>query len=816
MRVLIAAALLIVPLSGCIGGIGLIESDLFDYIQVERGDPTPVAFDTCQDLLDTLNLRAEQRALVDLHQSYEGQFYHGGGRGGLITVEDSAGSSDGATAPQAAGEASFSARDADVTGTNVQEQGVDEADVIKTDGEWTYAVDGQLLHILHSETVGNLSLYHTIDLSDGEGDGYGYGHNTQIFLIDRGNDDPADDRLVVIRSGVQGPDEKDPEQAKSSGRAEPSFAADIAYYPYYGGRSTNVQVYDLSDRSDPERLAQHFVEGDNVGARLVDGVAYLVIHKSTSFPYYGYAEDGRPIGLVHHADAFLEPVLKDEGMTWEQYYEAGENRRKELLLQSVERAVDHNDDILADMTLADHLPTMYHPDGSNVSEREFTSAYCNSVLTTPDDMGRSVTTILSLDADDDALPFATKQILGGYPLVYGAQGALVLASSSQEHWWFWAQPSLDEATNLHWFDLDGLDVEHRASGRVDGIVQDQFGIDVHDGQLRVATTTGTWGRWWLEDPEPMLNHVAIFQEVGGLLVEQGRVGDIAPDERLWSARFTDDRAYLITFEQIDPLWIIDLSDPTDPQILGELEIPGVSTYIHPLPGEDALLTIGIGPRTNGDGEEVGLDWSRIQVSLFDISDPTNPVRADVMDVTLPGEDEYSEDGSYSTWSWGYSAALHEHKAFTYWHDLGMLAIPVSWQHEERSCSGPSNDRTCVHRSQFHTGLDLIQVDADNMALTKYGSVDQDRLMTDEGENEGRYWGAEVQRSYFLGFPDEYPDKPVSVYAYSPIGMSAHDLETLEDQDAVRFQGGGYTHYKDDDGDQPLLDDVTDSVGGTVA
>ena len=78
------------------------------------------------------------------------------------------------------------------------------------------------------------------------------------------------------------------------------------------------------------------------------------------------------------------------------------------------------------------------------------------------------------------------------------------------------------------------------------------------------------------------------------LIPLGHIGEIAPDERIWSARFVGDRAYLVTFETIDPLWVIDLSDPTNPTILGELEVPGVSTYIHPV-DENTLLTIGIGP-----------------------------------------------------------------------------------------------------------------------------------------------------------------------------------------------------------------------------
>ena len=112
------------------------------------------------------------------------------------------------------------------------------------------------------------------------------------------------------------------------------------------------------------------------------------------------------------------------------------------------------------------------------------------------------------------------------------------------------------------------------------------------------------------------------------LIQLGHVGDIAPGERIWSARFAGDRAYLVTFETIDPLWVIDLTNPTNPIILGELEVPGVSTYIHPVDSE-TLLTIGIGPGPDG----LGLDWSITQVSLFDVSDPANPTLADSLQLS---------------------------------------------------------------------------------------------------------------------------------------------------------------------------------------
>ena len=172
------------------------------------------------------------------------------------------------------------------------------------------------------------------------------------------------------------------------------------------------------------------------------------------------------------------------------------------------------------------------------------------------------------------------------------------------------------------------------------------------------------------DPDPMENHVVILQpnSTTSSLNEIGRIDGIAPDERIWSARFVEDRAYIVTFRQIDPLWTIDLSDPTNPKIMGELEVPGVSTYIHPL-DENNILTIGIGPADLETG--LGLDWSNTQVSMFDVSNFTSPQLASVLSLSPVS----SEDSN--VWTWGWSEATYEHKAFQYWGPKNMLAIPAS-------------------------------------------------------------------------------------------------------------------------------------------
>ena len=140
----------------------------------------------------------------------------------------------------------------------------------------------------------------------------------------------------------------------------------------------------------------------------------------------------------------------------------------------------------------------------------------------------------------------------------------------------------------------------------------------------------------MDNPEPMQSHVVTFGHAFDMdsgkhsLEELGRVDGIAYNESIWSARFVEDRAYIVTFENMDPLWTINLSDPTDPQIMGELEVPGVSTYIHPL-SDDAILTIGLGPADEETG--LGLDWSHTRLSLFDVSNFSDPQLSQVLSLS---------------------------------------------------------------------------------------------------------------------------------------------------------------------------------------
>ncbi|MDP6199511.1 MAG: beta-propeller domain-containing protein, partial [Candidatus Poseidonia sp.] len=230
-----------------------------------------------------------------------------------------------------------------------------------------------------------------------------------------------------------------------------------------------------------------------------------------------------------------------------------------------------------------------------------------------------------------------------------------------------------------------------------------------------------------------------------------------------------------------------------PTILGELKVPGVSTYIHPL-SRDHLLTIGLAP-ANEDG--TGLDWSGTQISLFDIVDPTDPQQADALRLSPVARDQAN------MWSWSSSEATYESKAFQYWSPKSMLAVPLSTY---RYAESYENGRY-TWSYEYISKLMLVEVNESDGNLSMYGEVNHSSLYEAEGE---RPWWDErnIRRSIFMGD---------FVYAISPAGITATNLTTMEESarlsiphssvyewyymdDMVEVEDGGDRADGGDDGD----------------
>ena len=724
--VLAVFLVLLMSLSGCTGLIDDSEEDNADVmLKPELGDSTKRVIGTpnlqtysdCNELESALKSSIEEETRANLIQAVDDVYYWGGGwmEDDMEMVADS---SDGATsaAPQLRNEGT------DYSGTNNQEQGVDEADFVKTDGFHIYFLDNGMLHIMDIPEFGEIE-HASTTLIEG----------SPVAMMLNG------DRLVVISTvSSWSLDSEDPLSDAMGWSGD--------WYGWRISTLTKFTVYDISNTTSPSVNRELYIEGYYMTAREVGGTVRAVTHAWMDVP-----------GLQHWLD------YPDN--YWGSEY--NESMRRNAREKSAATAIQHNQQVLEEIRLEEILPQVHERIGDEIITHHLSGDDCSDFAAPESALNRGYTSIFTIDLISEELEFEADHIVGNWPLVYSSQDTLIITENAWDLWWFWGNDDLNEATNIHTFDIsEPGETEYSGSGRVDGTIQNQFSISEHEGVVRVATTTGQWGRWWMENPEPMESHVITMSHALDLesgqqhLLEMGRVDGIAYNETIWSARFVEDRAYLVTFQNMDPLWTIDLSNPTNPQIMGELEVPGVSTYIHPL-SDDAILTIGLGPADEETG--LGLDWGHTRLSLFNVSNFSDPQLTQALSIS-PVDDP--EEG----WTWAWSEATWEHKAFQYWAPKGMLAIPMNTYRYDYYYDEAGN---------YHYDYDwvskLMIVNVTEEGLEIHGEVDHSQFYE---ADENRWWSSyNIRRSIFMG---DY------IYAISHGGITVTHLDSLEETDSHQF------------------------------
>lgn len=528
---------------------------------------------------------------------------------------------------------------ADYSTTNVQEAGVDEPDIVKTDGDYLYVVQqGRAeLTILDSWPAEETAVVGRVEL-----EGYPYsaflrGDTMAVFQYVYGEDYGSGSTNTALRDG-------------------------------YG---TRISLIDVSDRANPVVVRDIDVEGWLASARLVENDAYVVMNNWFSMPgsIYERAWD-ETLGL---------PEYDYDASDFEQ---AADRAVARGILYPIVRAE------VAALNLDDLLPRWYG--GADGAWSEEGAVVTCADLYHPEGVAQpGLLTVVHLDLDAPATttPSATGLFANGWT-VYASQESLYVSQASWWWSWGWADTALN--THVHRFALEGEDTVYASSGEVPGWQWSQFSLDEEDGYLRMATSSQDW--WWGTDSGDTGSGVYVLQEQGGTLDVVGQVEGIAPGEMIYGVRFVGDIAWLVTFLQVDPLFAIDLSVPTSPEVIGELEIPGFSSYIHPLEG-GYLLTAGMAGTDDGD-------ITGFAVKLFDVRDPTQP--------TLLDEAVVSSD------DWSYSDALWDHHAFTF-HN-GVLTVPI-YTYDYDEGGGWSG----------FSGLWVLEVDT-AAGLTELGRVDHADLV----------------------------------------------------------------------------------------
>ena len=495
------------------------------------------------------------------------------------------------------------------SGTNTQVDGVDEADFVENDGQYMYVAQNGRLTIVRTE---DLTVASESTLS---GDVVG------SFL--------SGDRLTVITQ-------------TGSGWYGPMVRMAYGYWGPWNPQTT-VSVYDVSDRGEPVVVSETVFDGAYQDSRAVDGVVYLVLQRSLDLPAPQYTDT---------------PVIKDPAavtgdsgdallkMPW-----GGSDITAYRTYESWDSYVDRVGPQIADLALA-HA---YSVDAEGATVDLGLIAGAGDIVRPQAHDQQALMTVVSLDSAANGGGFADgvgNLVSSSGGTVYMTTDAVYVASGADRY----TDSSWTTETRIDRFAVAGTDIDWQAFGVVSGTLINQFAMDEQDGYLRVATHTNSsqWGEGISSTRND--NGVYIFDTAGDTLDEVGRLTGLAPGEQLYAVRFMGDTAYLVTFLQTDPLFAIDLADPTAPALQGELIIPGFSNYLQSA-GEGLLLGIGQERETGG--------WeNHLHASLFDVSDGANLTQIDR---------EFLDSG----YQWSFSEAQFDHHALLYSPEDGILVVPVS-------------------------------------------------------------------------------------------------------------------------------------------
>ena len=434
----------------------------------------------------------------------------------------------------------------DFSSTNIQVEGVDEIDFVKTDGEYLYVVSGTTVFIVKAYPAEEAAIVSKISVNSSI---------SGLFI--------AENRLIAVGGGI---DYYYMETAKIAPRI---------YSP-----KASVKVYDVTDKAAPVLGANVTVDGNYFDSRMIGDYVYVIANQWI----YSYA------------------------------------RAEEIVLPTISV---NNESIEVPAT------DIYY---SNVSDSSY-----------------SYTMVVAVNVQDFSHePVYKTFLLGAASSMYVSLGNIYLTQ------WDWDySENGGTKTRIHRISVEGDSIEYMASGSVPGYVLNQFSMDEYNGYFRIATTGSSWRLFGGGGSQ---NNVYVLDMN---LRVVGSVEDLASGETIYSARFVGKRGYLVTFKKIDPLFVIDLENPTSPSVLGYLKVTGYSSYLHPY---DETHVIGIGKETVAD-EQGDFAWYQgVKISLFDVADVEHPVEIGKVEIGDRGTD---------------SQVLYDHKALLFDRTRNLLVLPIA-------------------------------------------------------------------------------------------------------------------------------------------
>lgn len=452
--------------------------------------------------------------------------------------------------------------------TNTQVENVDEADIVKTDGEYIYYVTNNDVYIIRGEDL-NKEAKIDFELEDNSSRYY----PNEIFI--------NDNKLIIIGN-----------YSKHLNKEEmPLDSLKERRINTNNINTTKTYIYDISDKANPKELRQIDIDGDYDTARLVGNTLYLV---STKYMYY-------------------HPELKDNEI----------------------------------------MPLYFDSASSN----EYKNVDCKNIVYNDSSKDSTYKIVGAVDINDNK-EMLVETFLGYGNTIYCSEQNLYIAAPIYNR----ENSEVLNSTEIFKFNISSGGLKYVCKNTINGDINNQFSLDEYEGNLRVATTVTIE-----EEPTKTSSQVVeigktttnnVLYVLDENLEKIGEITDFGIAEKIYSVRFIKDVAYIVTFKQIDPLFVIDLSDPTNPVIKGELKIPGYSSYLHPY-DENHIIGIGYNVKSNGFG---GVTNETVKISMFDVSDLSNP--KEIFSKTL--------GKGYS-----YSNVTYNHKLLMYDKQRNLMGFPIS-------------------------------------------------------------------------------------------------------------------------------------------
>lgn len=478
---------------------------------------------------------------------------------------------------------------------NNQVEGVDEADVVQTDGEYIYQVNRNRIIVAKAYPAKEMSVVKVVEFSDEKGF-----TPSQLLM--------GENKLIVIGSVSTMIQYTPSPLPTASIRPVPSKVPDMSLTPtpavtsgrYYSFTKTITKaiILDLTDKTKIKKIREIDVEGSYLSARKIGSYLYLIANKNIS-----YFDDKDMMNL-------FKPTYRDTNAS------------------------------------------------QDYSELSYSEIHYFPEFTRPNYM-----TIAGVNVDDPDSKLFVSSYLGAGQNMYVSQNNIYIAETG-----YYSSPIIMPAadsvsilpiiprtfntnnTLIYKFSMEKGNVTFAGKGEAPGNILNQFSMDEHKDHFRIATTS-------IGKDYKTLNNLYIMDKE---LKVTGKIEGIAPGEKIYSTRFMGDRGYMVTFKNTDPLFVFDLKDPSKPEILGELKIPGYSDYLHPY---DENHIIGIGKDTVESSYDQNFAWYQgMKLALFDITDVNNPV------------EKFKEIiGDRGTTS----EVLTNHKALLFSKAKNLMAFPVT-------------------------------------------------------------------------------------------------------------------------------------------